>query len=461
MPEFVNKIVNRTKTLVDKLMSVYNYCVTGVWTDYHNTFKVRLVKTLNLSVRSFLSADLQVRACSLTYKLVLAVVPALALLFAIGRGFGFQNIIANQMLDILPAQRQEYETVFGFVDSYLAQSSEGIFVGVGVAFLLWTMLSLLSDVENAFNVIWNVKQGRSMWRKVTDYTAILILLPILMICSSGITVFMSTAIQHLLPFDFMTPVVSFMFDALSLVLVWLFFAGAYMLIPNTHVKFGNAMLSGVLAGTAFMILQWLFVSGQLYVTRYNAIYGSFAFLPLMMIWLQLVWMITLSGAVVCYSAQNIIYYNFNNEISTISTNYKRRILLAVCSIAVDRFVKHQDAPTADDIAREYQMPVLLIKNAAQILADANVLRFVNEKTGHYRIVDALVPAYPPSEMTVAKVIKAVDGNGAQNFLETFDKEFIGLSRLFDKMYDDFEKATDDLLISDINISRTTAEGDTK
>ena len=265
--------------------------------------------------------------------------PALALLFAIGRGFGFQNLLQTQLFSSFPAQAEALKTAFTFVDSYLAQSSEGIFVGIGIVFLLWTLISLISSVEDSFNRIWGIEHGRSFWRKITDYTAICLILPVLMICSSGITLLMSTTIQKVLPFDFLSPLVSTLLDFSSVILVWFFFAGSYMLIPNTKVKFKNALIAGIIAGTSFVILQWLFLSGQIYVTRYNAIYGSFSFLPLLLIWLQLVWLITLSGAVYCYSSQNIFQFSFSNEIEKISEDYRWRILLAVTTIIIRRFVK--------------------------------------------------------------------------------------------------------------------------
>ncbi len=256
------------------LLSWYTYLTDGVWSDTRRTFGVNLVKTLNLSVRSFLNGELQMRAGALTYQTLLAIVPALALVFAIGRGFGFQNLLETQLFHHFPAQRQALSQAFGFVDSYLAQSSEGVFVGVGILFLLWTLISLVGNVENSFNLIWGIKEGRSLWRKLTDYTAIFLILPILMICAGGIMVFMSTTLQTILPFGFLSPIIKVLLDFTSLVLVWLFFTGSYMLIPNTKVKFKNAFIAGMMAGTAYVILQWLFVTGQVYVTRYNAIYGS-------------------------------------------------------------------------------------------------------------------------------------------------------------------------------------------
>ena len=161
----VNRVTNR-------IMGWWKYVSDGVWSDTRHTLGVNIIKTLNLSVRSFLNSELQMRAASLTYQTLLAIVPALALVFAIGRGFGFQNIIQSQLFNSFPAQQQALSQAFGFVDSYLAQSSEGLFVGIGVLFLLWTLISLIGSVEDALNTIWGIKQGRTIWLKLTDYTAI-------------------------------------------------------------------------------------------------------------------------------------------------------------------------------------------------------------------------------------------------------------------------------------------------
>ena len=231
--------------LVERSTALWQYCSDGVWEDHRNTLKVNTVKTLNLTVRTFLSTDLQNKAYALTYQTLLAIVPALALLFAIGRGFGFQNMLQSQLFQYLPSQHKALEMAFSFVDTCLAQASEGVFVGVGLVFLLWTIISLLDNVEETFNTVWGVTVDRSIFRKVTDYLAICIILPILMICSGGLQVFMSSVVQKLLP-NFLSPMLEFLLDCASVVLAWLFFAGAYMLIPNAKVKFKSALLAGVL-----------------------------------------------------------------------------------------------------------------------------------------------------------------------------------------------------------------------
>lgn len=440
-----------------RCLSLYRYVTEGVWNDTRHTVWVNCVKTVNLSVRSFLNGELQVRAAALTYQTILAVVPMLALVFAIGRGFGFQNLLETQLFHNFPAQREAMSTVFSFVDSYLAQSSEGIFVGVGILFLLWTLISLLSGVEDVFNTIWGLKQGRSLWRKITDYTAIFLILPVLMICASGIMVFMSTTLNALLPSGVLSPLVKVLLDFTSVVLVWLFFAGTYMLVPNTKVKFKNAFIAGIMAGSAYMILQWLFVTGQIYVTRYNAIYGSFAFLPLLLLWLQLVWTITLAGAVVCFSSQNIFEFSFNSEIQKISNNYKWRVMLAVMTIAVRRFVDGQPPVTPHQIAVNYGLPITLVNDAAAKLAQAGLLnRIVVDNPDNE---PAIAPAVEPEKVSVGLVLERVGASGSANFIPKFNSRFHALSMAVSELRQQFVELGNKTLLMNLYIDTLQKGGD--
>ncbi len=431
------------------LMRVWDYLSQGVWADTRNDWRIDLIKTLNLSVRSFLNADLQSRAAAMTYRTLLAIVPALALVFAIGRGFGFQNLLRTQLFGYFPSQQKTLEQVFVFVDSYLAQASEGIFVGVGIVFLLWTLISLVSNVEESFNLVWGIKKGRRMWRKITDYTAIFLILPILMICASGLSIFMSSTLQNAISFEFLSPVFPVLLDIATYVLTWLFFAGMYMLIPNTKVKFKNAIVSGIISGTAFQILQWLFISGQMYVAKYNAIYGSFSFLPLLLIWLQFVWTITLSGAVICYSSQNIFQFSFSSEIKEISDDYRRKVTVAIMAIVVKRFMAHEEPMREVDFVKNYDMPPRLVGDIIEELIDVRMLsRVIDEKRTIERVVQ---PAMDVSRLTVGQLLRTIDNHGASHFIPNFDKRFVTIDKIVDEVTEKTVVGVDNVLIADIDI----------
>ncbi len=445
-----SKLIEHGKRLINKGISMYQYVTVGVWSDTRSNWRIDTVRTLSMSVKSFMDRDLQLRAAALTYKTVLAIVPALAVLFAIGRGFGLQDVLMDELHKTFSGQQSALDAVLTYVDNYLKQSSGGgVFVGIGVVFLLWTIISLLGNVEGSFNSIWGVKQGRSFARKITDYTAIILILPILLICSNGLTIFMSSAMQRLLPFHFLTPAISWILDGASLVLTWLFFAGTYLLIPNTKVRFVNALLAGCVAGTAFMVLQWVFVSGQMYVAKYNAIYGSVAFLPLFLIWAQLAWVVTLSGAVICYSSQNIFQFSFNAQIQRMSLNYRRQIAMAVMTVVVQRFIAGEKPFTEHDFAVNYRIPARLISEITNRMVEVGLLsRVVLDEKGTEL---GLQSAIPPNEVTMATVLDRLNADGNRDFVPGFRKSFGNIITTMDKLTESTLHNASSIKLADIQI----------
>lgn len=427
----------------------------GIWSDTRQAWWLSVLKTINISVRSFLDADLQSQACALTYRTALAIVPALAMIFAIGRGFGFQSLLQDELYSIFPGQREAVNHSLTFVDQYLSTSSEGIFVGIGLLFLLWTVIALLSSVETTFNRIWGVKEGRSFWRKISDYTAIMLILPLLMICAGGISIFLSSALQHALAFRFMTPLVTGILEGASWLFTWLFFCGVFLLIPNTKVRFRNAAIAGVIAGTAFKILQWLFVSGQLYVTKYNAIYGSFAFLPLLLIWIQLTWMCVLCGCLLCYSSQNIFMYAFSTQVSNISPDYRKRVTVAVTAVIAKRFNNGQTPLTATELIHLTDVPPRLMGDVLDRLVRAGVLvrvlLDVRQETVGYQ------PAVETSALTLGLLRRKMGALGRSNFIPGFDSRFASVTAACRTEWDGADAAADTILLTnlDFNLKDTT------
>jgi membrane protein len=259
---------------------------------------------------------------------------------------------------------------------------------------------------------------------------------------------MSTTLQQIFSWDILSPLVSYLLDFSSLLLVWLFFTGSYMLVPNTKVKFKNAFVAGIIAGTGFMILQWLFVSGQIYVTKYNAIYGSFAFLPLLLIWMQLVWLITLSGAVYCYSSQNIFEFSFSNQTEQISEGYRWRITVAVMTIAVNRFLKEKQPLNDHQISETYGLPISLVTGAINVLTETGLLMYVVNKPGDSF---AVAPAIDPTTLTLGELLRRLANKGSKGFIPQFDQRFSSVNEALDSLGSISVEQADNVLLSSLDI----------
>lgn len=401
-----------------RFASWYYYCIGNVWKDQRPVWYVNLIKTINLTVSSYLDKNIQSRASSLTYSTLLAIVPALALMFAVARGFGFQDAIIGELHYIFPSQGTMIDAATKFVDSYLAAASGGVFVGVGIVLLLWTLISLLRNIEMTFNHIWGVKRGRSPYRMVTDYITIIIVLPILMICSSGISLVMSSFMQNTVGLGSMlSPLLRIVLDVAPWILACLFFAGMYVLIPYTKVKFKYALISGTICGLLFQLVQYVFVSGQMYVSKYNAIYGSFSFLPLFLIWLYLTWLICIAGVVLTYAAQNIFRFSYLSQVAQISSSYKDEIVMYVVLVLVKRFEEGNPPYTKHRLMESHNLPIRLVNDIIDKLVDAGILSMVLDGTGEH----AYQPARNLTEMTVEDFMRTYHNIGISNFIPELRK----------------------------------------
>lgn len=430
-------------SIVASVRNAINYAWVGVWTDKRHNLWISVLKILNLSIRSFLDKNLQSRSMALTYSTVLSIVPAFALFFAIGRGFGFQNTLEKAIYSYFPSQSRAINAVMGFVDSYLKEASQGLFVGIGVVMLLWTMISLLGNIEQAFNRIWDVKEQRSFYRKLTDYTSICLMVPIIMVCQSGVSIFMSTTIaEH---FAFLTPVVSWILDCMPIILAVIAFTLSFLLIPNTKVQFKYALLAGSVCGIAFTILQMLFVNGQIYVSKYNAIYGSFAFLPLLLIWLQLSWLILLFGCMLCFSAQNVLAFNYIDVSTGISAQYQRSVAVVIMTIVMRRQTLKKCPLTVTQIAADYGIPVRMVSYICSKLHDGRLIYFVVQGDDN----EGVAPAVDSSTFTLGEFLRKIDCIGASGFIPGFNHHFSSLlDKLKSTLNHPFEEA-DKLLMIDL------------
>ena len=428
--------------LWERLMQNIKYCINGVWNDKRALLSVRIVKIINLSVRSFMDRDLQLRSCALTYNTVLAVIPALAMLFAIARGFGFQNLMQSQLFRYFPAQRQALETALTYVDNYLDQASQGIFIGIGLIFLLWTLVSLMSNVEDTFNHVWGITAKRSLQRKFTDYTALFLLLPVLMVCAAGISIFLSDAVQNVFKDHSITPMMHRLLALMPTVISWLVFTAAYYLIPNTKVNLKGALFAGILCGTLFQGVQWLFVTGQVYVSKYNAIYGSFAFLPLVLVWMQLSWLITLAGVVLTYAWQNFDLFAYNDKVKGISQTYANNMAIAVLALAAKKFKQHEPPLTRSTLISDYDIPSLLADKLLDKLCRAGLLSTISQSSTDDD--KAFQPAFDPDELTVYTAVNALADQGDSNFILKADKRLTKLLTRIDTLKKKQQDAVDDV-----------------
>ena len=400
-----------------KIKNWLQFLTVGIWrvTDEEATpLQHRIyacIKIVLLSIRQFTADRIPVRASALTYSTLLSIIPILALLFAIARGLGFDALMENQFRTSVT--QQQAELIITWVNSYLEHAQSGIFIGVGLIMLLWTVLILTDNIERSFNAIWQVKHPRTVFRKITDYFSMLLLLPLLIVISSGLTIFMTTYVKQMDNYLLLGPVLKFLVRMIPYTLTWGMFIGLFVFIPNTKVRLSHAILPGILAGSAFQAFQYFYINSQIWVSNYNAIYGSFAAIPMFLLWTQISWTICLLGAEMSYISQNLNAFSFDKETENISRRYHDFFCTIILAAICKRFEQIQVPYTAEELSREHRIPIRLTKRILYELQDMHLIyEAVSDEKG--RDI-TYIPGVDINRLTVGMLLTKLDMNGSEDF----------------------------------------------
>lgn len=374
----------------------------------------RLVKIIVVAIRGFINDELNIRASALTYSILFAIIPLFSLIIAISKGFGVEQLIENSLKRTYIAQLNLIPQVMGFVEKYLETTQGGVFIGIGLAILFWSVMNFFMQVEKAFNNVWQVKKSRSPIRQFTTYFSSILILPLLIVLSSGFSIFISSALSQTYIYEVLSPFLRFGVKVIPYLLNGIIFTIMYIVIPNTRVKFVNALIAGIIAGSAFQIFQMLYINGQVYLSRYNVIYGSFAAIPLLLLWLQISCLIVLLGAEISYAAQNIKDFDYEIESKNISRRYKNFLILFICYIVVKQFENQKPPLTSEDIVREYKLPMRLVNQIISKLVDSSIFVEVycdDTKSKSY------YPGIDINQLTVGLLSTRLESFGSELFLK--------------------------------------------
>ena len=417
------------KNFKEWIKTIWDFLTHGIWriTDKELTrtksLLVSLLKVVILAIRGFSNNALQTKAAALTYFSILSFIPALALLLAIGSGFGVKSTITQSLFENFPGQREILEGGISLSESYLSSMHNEVFIGVGLIFLVYTVFNLISVVERMFNDIWQVSKDRTFLRKLTDYIAVIVFLPTLLLVSSGISIFISTLLSTLKEMQYISPLVGFGLNVLPYIITIFIFTCLYIFVPNTKVKFTHAFYAGIVVGIAFQVFQFLYISGQIWVGRYGAIYGKFAAIPLFLLWLNLSWLITLFGAKLAFAGQNFRQFDFEKESKRSSRRFKDFTAVVLASIIVKSFDKGDSLRTLEDLSAESGIPLMLAKNELNRLVDAGLLietdRSSKDNSMRY------MPALDIHQISIGAVLKRLDELGNEDFKLDISRKFTG------------------------------------
>ena len=372
---------------------------------------IKSVQICYVVVRDVADGQLTLRAMSLVYTTLLALVPLLAVSFSVLKGFGVHTQIEPLLLKFLSPMGEKgielSSRIIGFVDNVKA----GVLGSVGLALLIYTVISLIQKIESAFNYTWRVKRSRPIAQRFSDYLSIILVGPVLIFTALGITATLtSTAmVQKLVaiePFGSLLQIVSHLLPYLLIITAFTFF---YIFVPNKKVQLTSALIGGTTAGVIWEITGWGFASFVSTSTRYTAIYSGFAILIMFMLWVYLSWLILLVGA-------NIAYYHQHPECLTperrslrLSNRLKEKLSLLVMFMVGQNHYHNRPEWTLDDLAQQLHVPADVLEPIIESLENKRILASTATDPPTY------LPGRPLDTTEIKDVLHAVrTANEVQN-----------------------------------------------
>ena len=406
------------KKLQDYITISLHFIKTDIWRirledlPKQRSFLIKQLRIILLSFKGFDEDKCQLRASALTFYSLLSIVPVVAMIFGIAKGFGMEELLEKRLHELFADNQTILTQVLTFSRSLLESTKGGLIAGVGIVVLFWSVMKVLGNIELSFNEIWEIKRPRNFLRKFSDYLSIMLIAPVLLIMSSSTTVIISDSFSYfsdkIALLGYFSWLIAFFIKLVPYFLLWVVFTFMYMIMPNTRVNFKSALIAGIIAGSIFQLTQWGFFTFEVGVAKYNKIYGSFAALPLFLAFVQVGWLIVLFGAEISFANQNVDRYEFEIESGEISNSFKRTLSILIAHTVVKTFEKGEQALTVSQIANNLEIPVRIVRQIVYNLTECNILSEVNTNNNNDF---AYQPAQDINKMTIQNVIASLDEKG--------------------------------------------------
>lgn len=427
------------KDVLGKIQEAVKFVKQDVWRIRRSqlspgkSISLKLLRVLLLTIKGFDEDKCQLRTSALTFYSLVSIVPVAAMAFGIAKGFGFEKMLETQLRNKLAGQEEVLERIIEFSHSLLANTKGGLIAGVGLIVLLWAVVKVLGQIECSFNDIWKVREQRTIGRMFSDYLSLMLVCPVILILSGGVNVFITTQVNLIVEkFTILGSFSSFIFFLLKLLpytLMWILFTFIYIFMPNAKVRFSSGLFAGIITGTVFQIVQWVYITFQIGAVKYNAIYGSFAVLPLFLAWLQLSWLIVLYGAEMSFAWQNADTFEFESDSLRASHRLKILFSLQITIYLIKSFICGEMPVTAAAISDKFGIPVRWVREILARLVGSGIVSVVKIKGSEE---NGYQPAIDVHALTIRYVVEAIEKSGINAMSFTDAPELAALSVSLEK-----------------------------
>ena len=367
---------------------------------------VLTARVLALAVRGWNRHEIFTRAGALTYVTIFGLVPTIAVALAMFKAFGgldqAKEILLPRVLAYIAVGA--HDDVRLRIEEFIDNIHGGALGGAGTVFLLVSVASLLAEIEQAFNAIWEVARSRTLLQRLTIYWTVTTVTPTLLVAGLALP----TAVRHLAPFEWVlgwTGGEAFTVSvALPLLFVWAGFMLLYRFVPNTWVDIRAALLGALVAGSLWIAAVWGYAIYASQAVSYSSIYGSLAALPIFLLWLYLTWIIVLLGAEISFAAQHVPTTAVVPQARPLSQEARELLALRIMVVVARRFVCGEPAPTAADLAQEAETPPMPTQHAVECLRTAGLIVATEDDA-------RLLPTRDPEHVSPADVLLALRRHG--------------------------------------------------
>jgi membrane protein len=411
---------------------------------------IRYLRVLTYAVRGFHIDKCHLRASALTFYSLLAFVPVVAMVFAVAKGFGFRKLMEKSLMEKFSGHEAVMQQVISSADLFLESAKGGIIAGVGVALLFWTVVKVIGHVEQAFNDIWHIQKARPVGRKFSDYLSMIMICPLLFIMSSSFAIYLTTQmriITHKIELlGMVAPGIFFAINCFPYIIIWILFTFSYIFLPNTRVRFDSALIAGVIAGTTFQLVQYGYLHFQVGVARYNAIYGSFAALPLFLIWMQISWLVVLFGAELSFAHQQMEAGGLEARDTHVSISQRRVIALRIAHLIIKRFERGEAPLQLKEIAIHLRIYPALAEKITRQLCETRLISAI-EMNGTGSV--GYQPGQDIRRLTIYRIIEALDNEGSATMDFSAEPEYEKLTQALTSLNEIIKSAPANQCLKDI------------
>lgn len=364
----------------------------------------KLAKVLRYAyalARDFLRGELTLRAMSLVYTTLLSVVPLLALAFALAKGLGLHNDFEPVLYSFLePLGDRAYE-ITEQVMKFVNNARGDVLGSLGLAFLLYTVISMVQKVEESFNFIWRVEQPRSMGRRFSEYVSVMVVGPAVILAALGMIAALNntSAMRFIAQYEPFGTILVWFSHLTPYLLVTAVFTFMYAFVPNTKVTFRAALVGGAFAGVMWAGSGMLFARFVAGTGATMVIYAGFAFVVAALIWLYISWVILLLGAQLAFYVQYPQYLRPGQGEIQLNSGLRERVAFSIMYLIVNDYQHARHRWTINKLAEHLDLPGAALGPIVTAMERAHLLLLADD--------DTWVPARDPSNIALADVLEAV------------------------------------------------------